>query len=131
EEKVLHYLKQNANHNLHVLFHHGSNLYAYFDVDWVRDHSDRVSTTNYLLYIGINHMIWISTKESIVARPKTEARYRAIDMSTGNLTDTLQVPMGPITRSMAKRLKEAINGLIKEIWAKCEYFVSQLGRILN
>ena len=32
--------------------------------------------------------------------------------------DPLQNPSGPITRAMAKRFKEALNGLVQDIWAK-------------
>ena len=33
-------------------------------------------------------------------------------------SDLLLIPSGPITRARAKRFKEALNGLIKDIWAK-------------
>ena len=32
--------------------------------------------------------------------------------------DALLIPSGPITRAQVKRFKEALNGLIKDIWAK-------------
>ena len=32
--------------------------------------------------------------------------------------DPLSVPIGPITRLRAKRFKEALNGLIQEVWAQ-------------
>jgi len=30
----------------------------------------------------------------------------------------LEVPIGPITRAKAKKLKEALNGLVQNIWSK-------------
>ena len=33
-------------------------------------------------------------------------------------SDPLLIPSGPITRARAKGFKEALNGLIKDIWAK-------------
>ena len=33
-------------------------------------------------------------------------------------SDPLLIPSGPITRARAKRFKEALNGLTKDIWAK-------------
>jgi len=30
----------------------------------------------------------------------------------------LEVPIGPITRATAKKLKEALNGLVQNIWSK-------------
>jgi hypothetical protein len=34
----------------------------------------------------------------------------------GPLKDPLHVPVGPITRARSKKIKEALNGMIKEIW---------------
>ena len=31
--------------------------------------------------------------------------------------DPLHVPVGPITKVRSKKIKEALNGLIREIWA--------------
>ena len=31
--------------------------------------------------------------------------------------DLLHVPVGPITKARSKKIKEALNGLIQEIWA--------------
>ncbi|TYI35961.1 hypothetical protein ES332_A03G110700v1 [Gossypium tomentosum] len=53
--------------------------------------------------------------------------YAIFDVNTRNITNALQVPMGPITRSRVKGLREAINGLVTDIWAKCDYSVSQFG----
>ena len=33
------------------------------------------------------------------------------------LKNTLHVPVGPIIRARSKKIKEALNGLIQEIWA--------------
>jgi hypothetical protein len=35
-----------------------------------------------------------------------------------NLKDPLQVPDGPITKSRAKKIKEAMQGLVQSTWAK-------------
>jgi hypothetical protein len=32
----------------------------------------------------------------------------------------LEVPVGPITRARAKKLKEALNGLVQNIWSKMD-----------
>jgi len=34
--------------------------------------------------------------------------------------DPLEVPIGPITRARAKKLKEALNGLVQNIWSKMD-----------
>jgi len=38
----------------------------------------------------------------------------------------LKVPMGPITRARANKLKEALNELVQKIWSKMD--VEELGR---
>ena len=41
--------------------------------------------------------------------------------------DPLHVPVGPITKARSKKIKEALNGLIQEIWANCNTGHSKLG----
>ena len=40
--------------------------------------------------------------------------------------DSLEVPVGPVTRLRVKRFKEAFNGLLQDTWAKVDF-----KRILN
>ena len=39
----------------------------------------------------------------------------------------MHVPVGPITRVRSKKIKEALNGLIQEIWADSNAEHSKLG----
>ena len=39
----------------------------------------------------------------------------------------MHVPIGPITRARSKKIKEALNGLIQEIWADSNVRYSKLG----
>ena len=41
--------------------------------------------------------------------------------------DPLHVPIGPITKARSKKIKEALNGLIQEIWADSNAGHSKLG----
>ena len=41
--------------------------------------------------------------------------------------DPLHVPVGPITKARSKKIKEALNGLIQEIWADSNTGHSKLG----
>ena len=41
--------------------------------------------------------------------------------------DPLHVPVGPITKARSKKIKEALNGLIQEIWANSNAEHSKLG----
>ena len=43
------------------------------------------------------------------------------------LKDQLHVPVGPISRARPKKIKEAFNGLIQEIWADSNAGHSKLG----
>ena len=45
----------------------------------------------------------------------------------GLLKDPLHVPVGPITRARSKKIKEALNGLIQDIWADSITGLSKLG----
>ena len=58
----------------------------------------------------------------------TEFReWRATDENQQAFKDPLQVPVGPITRVRSKKIKEAFNGLIQEIWADSNAGHSKLG----
>ena len=41
--------------------------------------------------------------------------------------DPLHVPVGPITKARSKKIKEALNGMIQEIWADSNAGHSKLG----
>ena len=43
-------------------------------------------------------------------------RGRVRDENQQAFKDPLHVPVGPITRTRSKKIKEAFNGLIQEIW---------------
>ena len=43
------------------------------------------------------------------------------------LKDPLHVPVGPITRARSKKIKEALNELIQDIWANSTMGHSKLG----
>ena len=48
-------------------------------------------------------------------------------MRINKLKDLFQVPIGPITRARSKKIKEALNGLIQEIWVDSKTGHSKLG----
>ena len=43
------------------------------------------------------------------------------------LKDLLYISVGPITRARSKKIKEALNGLIQEIWTDSNAGHSKLG----
>ena len=52
---------------------------------------------------------------------------KTFDENQQALKDPLHVPVGPITRARSKKIKEALNGLIQEIWANSNTGHSKLG----
>ena len=58
---------------------------------------------------------------------KKKSRKMAIcDENNKAFKDPLHVPVGPITKARSKKIKEALNGLIQEIWA--DFNAGQIGR---
>ena len=53
--------------------------------------------------------------------------HRTIDENQQAFKDPLHVPVGPITKAGSKKIKEALNGLIQEIWANSNAGHSKLG----
>ena len=52
---------------------------------------------------------------------------RMNDENQKALKDPLHIPVRPITRARSKKLKEALNGLIQEIWVNSNIGHSKLG----
>ena len=52
---------------------------------------------------------------------------RGNDENQQAFKDPLHVPVGPITRARSKKIKEALNGLIQEIWVDSNAGHSKLG----
>ena len=52
---------------------------------------------------------------------------RGNDENQQAFNDPLHIPFGPITRASSKKIKEALNGLIQEIWADSNAGHSKLG----
>jgi hypothetical protein len=67
--------------------------------------------------------------EGAVFKTKTKPPKRRDDDGNqqASLKDPLHVPVGPITRARSKMIKEAISGLIQEIWAGSKTEHSNLG----
>ena len=53
--------------------------------------------------------------------------YWQVDENQQAFKDPLHVPVGPITKARSKKIKEALNGLIQEIWANSNAGHSKLG----
>ena len=58
---------------------------------------------------------------------KNHFEERGNDENQQALNDPLHVLVGPITKARSKKIKEALNGLIQEIWANSNARHSKLG----
>ena len=50
-----------------------------------------------------------------------------VDENQQSFKDPLHVPVGPITKVRSKKIKNALNGLIQEIWVDSNVGHSKLG----
>ena len=67
-------------------------------------------------------------KQKIKKKKKKKIKkLKDIDEHHKVLNDPLHVPIGPITKARSKKIKEALNGLIQEIWADSNTGRSKLG----
>ncbi|KAH0746068.1 hypothetical protein KY285_007725 [Solanum tuberosum] len=66
-KRVLRYLKSSITLCLQISRHSDRNLHMYVDADWVGDCCDRISTSNYILFLGPNPICWSSGKQQSVA----------------------------------------------------------------
>ncbi|XP_059455229.1 uncharacterized mitochondrial protein AtMg00810-like [Corylus avellana] len=82
---ILRYVKGTMFYGIHFSSHSSLELRAYSDADWVGDPTDRRSTTRYCFLLGTSLISWCSKKQSVVARPSTEAEYRALADTTYEL----------------------------------------------
>ena len=53
--------------------------------------------------------------------------HRTIDENQQAFKDPLHVPVGPITKAGSKKIKEALNELIQDIWVDSNAGLSKLG----
>ena len=71
--------------------------------------------------------ITILIQQNINIKHLNIERERESDENQQAFKDPLHVPVGPITRARSKKIKEALNGLIQEIWADSNVGHSKLG----
>ena len=60
-------------------------MHGLSDADWASNPDDRTSTSAFLIFLGADPISWSSTKQRIVARSSTEAKYHAIMVANAKL----------------------------------------------
>ncbi|GKV24513.1 hypothetical protein SLEP1_g34118 [Rubroshorea leprosula] len=84
-KRVLCYLQGTDFHGLLLRPQLALSLHAYSDADWASNHSNCVSTTDYLVVQGSNPISWHTTKQKAVAWSSTKVEYHALASTASEL----------------------------------------------
>jgi len=77
--RILWYLKSSPKKGILFSKNNHIKIEAYIDADWVRNISDRKSTSGYFTFFGGNLVTWRSKKQKMVALSSAEAEFRGMD----------------------------------------------------
>lgn len=77
-KQLMRYLKSTVDYGILISPQTFLVFHAFSDGDWVGDPSDRVSATEFLLYLGIIPISQTFRKQKSTARSSTEVEYRAV-----------------------------------------------------
>ncbi|XP_058075536.1 uncharacterized mitochondrial protein AtMg00810-like [Magnolia sinica] len=84
--RVLHYIKGCPGQGIFFPSSNSTHVTAYTDSNWVSCPTTRRSTTGYFIQLGTSPISWRTKKENTVARSSAEAEYRAMAITTCELT---------------------------------------------
>ena len=74
---------------------------------------------NFLLILFLFPFVFIGKLNAIqMVEPLYDTTHQVEQTISSTSSDTLLIPSKHITRAQAKRFKETLNGLIKDIWIK-------------
>ena len=83
---VLRYLNHAPGQGILMARNSAASLTAYCDGDWAGCQLGRKSTSGYCILLGSSPISWKSKKQGVVARSSAEAEYRAIVVTTCEVT---------------------------------------------
>ena len=84
--RVLRYIKNAPAQGILLASTAAAQLTAYCDSDWASCPFSRRSTTGYCILLGTSPISWKSKKQTVVARSSAEAEYRAMALTTCEVT---------------------------------------------
>lgn len=84
--KLLRYLKSNPGQGILLASTSAPELKAYCDSDWATCPMSRKSTTGFCVLLGESPISWKTKKQNVVARSTAEAEYRAMALTSCEIT---------------------------------------------
>lgn len=85
-KRVLRYLIANPGQGILLAAKSAAILTAYTDSDWAGCSNSRKSTTGFCILLGDSLVSWKTKKQQVVARSSAEAEYRAMALTTCEVT---------------------------------------------
>ena len=85
-KRLLRYLCGSPRQGLLLASSSAAELTAFCDSDWAGCPITRKSTTGYCVFLGSSPISWKSKKQSVIARSSAEAEYRAMALTTCEVT---------------------------------------------
>lgn len=85
-KRLLRYLVGSASQGILLASSSAAQLTAFCDSDWASCPTTRRSTTGYCIFLGDSPISWKAKKQQTVARSSAEAEYRAMALTTCEVT---------------------------------------------
>ena len=85
-KRILRYLKGNSDQGILFASSSAAQLTAYCDSDWASCPTTRKSTTGFCIFLGNSPISWKTKKQSVVSRSSAEAEYRAMALTSCEIT---------------------------------------------
>ncbi|XP_019103857.1 uncharacterized mitochondrial protein AtMg00810-like [Beta vulgaris subsp. vulgaris] len=85
-KRLLRYLAGTLSQGILLASSSAAQLTAYYDSDWASCPITRRSTTGYCIFLGHSPVSWKTKKQPVVARSSAEAEYRAMALTTCEVT---------------------------------------------